>query len=117
MIKREEEENVKSFSEKLAAQITKHCMTIGALLAFCEKENVTYATALDGALEDKVTTLINSHVLPDSWLDHIDAVKIPNSENLNHDELDMILEKLYDAAVEGWRRGYIAGFNDRNVLG
>ena len=102
---------MKSFSEKLAAKIVKHCTTVGALRAFCEKENVTYEAALEGALEDKINTLIDNHVSPDSWLDFLDAAADSGKFE------QAVLDKMYDIAVESWRRGYIAGFSDRNILG
>lgn len=99
----------KSYAEELAAYILKRCFTVGALRAYQEKKGLTIEEAIS-TIEGEMIEMIDAHTDRESWLSF---AELPEPQKVSEE----IISRIYKIACEGWRRGYIAGFQDRSSLG
>ena len=102
--------NEKSFAEQLADYIYRHGVNWKTIQDFKEKEAVSMDTALSGAIQKKLAGFIDGHTSPETWLQF---AELP--EQYKNDK--RLLNLVFNIAVDGWKRGYVAGFSDRVNLG
>lgn len=100
----------KDFAESLADYIFRYAVNWKTIQDFKEKEAVSMDSALSGAVQKKLTGLIDGHTSPETWLKFADL-----PERYRNDSA--LINAVFDIAIDGWRRGYIAGFSDRVTLG
>jgi hypothetical protein len=98
------------YAVMLADYILNHCITLKALRAYQENKKAETAEAAISMIAEELIEMIEARTeYCESWLSF---AELPEA----YREQDELTDRALTIAYEGWRRGYIAGFQDRNNL-
>ena len=93
---------------EIVAVVFMKCLT-PALIKACQRKHGIDADRALQKLQQDIKDFVTARVERDNWLDFIDR--------MHENEVPQpIINAAFDAAVESWRRGYVAGFIDYNEL-